>query len=513
MKDLLLIAVPLRHLDYPPMSLALLKSILHRNGYDVALADANLDYWKHCGGTEAEFIKNTIGIQNMQARTFEQIDQSDFGKWTRNYLKKLIEDHKPSAIGLSIFSYISNLAAYYMGRVLRELTPKDTVLMVGGYGAASPLLFAEEMGAPVRPTLAETMKDEGTINTYILGDGEQAIVEFMKTLDNNRPKHIYKIQNFKNIPYPDYSDLELQNYAYNNTLTLPVTGSKGCVRRCTFCDIPGKFGKFVQRDGKDMAQECIHLYETYGAKTLFLTDSLVNGSMKAFMEFISTLAELKAKKNYNDIEWTGQYITRPAHQIPHNKDYYPLMAASGAVGVSVGAESGSNSVLEHMDKKMTVEDLFTELDYFRKYGISMVPNILPSYPTETREDFEMTIKMMKDFQPYVADHTIEKLGSVSWWYQNDGLNRGKDVGPEQGLYDNKVDRRMWWYKHNPELTIKERVFRRLAISKVISKLELPVALDENYEMEKILLWYDANLEQNTKWLSNIKEYREWEQNA
>ena len=72
---------------------------------------------------------------------------------------------------------------------------------------------------------------------------------------------------------------------------------------------------------------------------------------------------------------------------------------------------------------------------------------------------------------------------------------------------------MWWYKHNPELTIKERVFRRLAISKVISKLELPVALDENYEMEKILLWYDANLEQNTKWLSNIKEYREWEQNA
>ena len=53
-------------------------------------------------------------------------------------------------------------------------------------------------------------------------------------------------------------------------------------------------------------------------------------------------------------------------------------------------------------------------------------------------------------------------------------------------------------KSKPELTIKERVFRRLAISKVISKLELPVALDENYEMEKILLWYDANLEQNTK---------------
>ena len=41
-KDLLLIGVPLRELNYPPLSLALLKSILFNANYDVAIADANL---------------------------------------------------------------------------------------------------------------------------------------------------------------------------------------------------------------------------------------------------------------------------------------------------------------------------------------------------------------------------------------------------------------------------------------------------------------------------------------
>jgi len=59
-KDLLLISAPLRPMEYPPMALALLKSILHTNGYDVALSDASLEYWKHCGGTSNEFLLRTM---------------------------------------------------------------------------------------------------------------------------------------------------------------------------------------------------------------------------------------------------------------------------------------------------------------------------------------------------------------------------------------------------------------------------------------------------------------------
>ena len=497
------------------MALALLKSILHRNGYDVALSDAGLEYWKHCGGTNNEFLLRTMPIQNTVARTMDEIDASDFGVWTRAYVRRQLEQHRPKAVGISVFTYVSNLAAYYMGRVIRELAPKGTRMMIGGFGATSRLQFPEALGAPSRDTLAETMRDEGTIDTYILGDGERAILEFMKNLDMSQPDHLHKITDFNDLPPPDYSDLDINGYQYKNNLTLPVTGSKGCVRRCTFCDVPDLFGKYVQRDGVDMANECIHLYRTYGAKTLYLTDSLVNGSMKAFMNFITTMAELKAKHNIKDLQWTGQYITRPAHQIPHNRDYYALMAASGAVGVSVGAESGSNSVLKHVDKKMTVEDLFIELDHFRKHRITMVPNVLQSYPTETREDFEDTVKMIKGWQPYLADGTIEQVGSIPWWYTNDGLNRWRNVGPEQGMYHmaTHADRHHWWYKHNPDLDLHERVFRRLALSKIVSETRMPVSFDENYEMKKLLTWYEANRDRNEQWINGIADYRKHRDNV
>jgi radical SAM superfamily enzyme YgiQ (UPF0313 family) len=292
-----------------------------------------------------------------------------------------------------------------------------------------------------------------------------------------------------------------------------VTGSKGCVRKCSFCDIPGKFGKFRQRPGKIIAEECIHMYETYGARTMYLTDSLSNGNMKEFIEFITHLAEIKSKKGYKDLKWTGQYITRPAHQIPHNKDYYPLMGASGAVGLSVGAESGSNKVLEHMRKKMTIEDLFIELDYFQKYGISMVTNILPSYPTETRHDFELTLKMIKNFQPYLANRTLEHIGGIAKWYGQDSHNEWSRKGPEQGYYFDRSNTDIWWFKHNPELTLQERVFRRVTLSKILVNYNMPSIMDEEYEMKNIKSWYDLNKEKYDKFVNEIPEYKEWKINA
>jgi len=511
--DLLLISAPLREMDYPPMALALLKSILHREGFRVAVSDAQLAYYRHCGGDQRKFLHNTTEIQNIQARTLAEVEDSDFTRWCRPYIRDLLEQHRPRVVGISVFTYISNLAAYVIARLVRELAPADTRVIIGGYGAATPLRFARALGAPERETVAQTLVAEGTIDTYILGDGEESLLGFMRTLDNANPNKINRISGFDRVPYPDYSDLELDGYSYTNGLTLPVTGSKGCVRRCTFCDIPGQFGKYQQRQGKDIAQECLHLYETYGAKTLYLTDSLVNGSMKSFMEFITVLAEMREQKGYKDLQWTGQYITRPAHQIPHDRDYYALMASSGAVGLSVGAESGSNRVLKHMDKKMEVEDLFTELDHFRKHGLSMAVNILPGYPTETREDFEDTMRMIGRFQPYVADGTMERIAGVAHWYKHDNLNAWAKIGPDQGMYIKPDDVLMWWYKHNPELTVNERVFRRLAISKALAKFNMPSAQDENYEIRKIMMWHEATREDNERWLSGITEYNQWRANA
>src|SRR6056300_1606749 len=86
-KDLLLIGVPLRELNYPPLSLALLKSVLFNADYDVSIADANLDFYKHCGSKQDRWLAKTFYINNLQPRAYKEIDESEFGQWVRPYLK------------------------------------------------------------------------------------------------------------------------------------------------------------------------------------------------------------------------------------------------------------------------------------------------------------------------------------------------------------------------------------------------------------------------------------------
>jgi radical SAM superfamily enzyme YgiQ (UPF0313 family) len=183
------------------------------------------------------------------------------------------------------------------------------------------------------------------------------------------------------------------------------------------------------------------------------------------------------------------------------------MKASGCSTVSVGAESGSNRVLKDMDKKMRVEDLFAELEHFRKHGLSMLVNVLVSYPTETREDFEETILMMKNWQPYFADKTLEKIGALPWWFGANDSPWRKRMGPDQGFYAAKYDMYQWWYAKNPELDLKERIYRRMALSKVVTSLNFPLALSEKYQIKQMKMWADSYGEGFNKWLNNLDEYK------
>ena len=171
--------------------------------------------------------------------------------------------------------------------------------------------------------------------------------------------------------FRSFDDYDLTKYNYVNELTIPITGSKGCVRKCTFCDIPVLWPKFKFRSGKHIAGEMIHLYNRHGVKKFYMSDSLVNGSLTAFMDFITTLAEHNKNNPTNSIKWVGQYITRPKSNVL-NDDYYDLLKSSGGEGLTIGVESGSDRVRQHMKKQFTTADIDYELAQFDRRGIVCV---------------------------------------------------------------------------------------------------------------------------------------------
>ena len=121
--------------------------------------------------------------------------------------------------------------------------------------------------------------------------------------------------------------------------------------------------------------------------------------------------------------------------------------------------------------------------------------------------------MLKRFQPYLADGTIIHIGGIAKWYSQDNHNEWSRKGEEQGWYFNGSDPDMWWYKHNQELTLQERVFRRVALSKILVSYDIPSIMDEEYELKTINNWYALNQEKYNIFLNGISAYKEWKINA
>lgn len=500
--DFMLLTGPIRSLIYPPMALALLKGIVQKSGYNCKTFDLNQMYFKTCD-SEEQFEEQTKMFDNKVPVTFKDVANSQCGLWISDKITELVTRHRPKSIGVSCFSHYNITACLLILKILKEKFA-DIPVMIGGYGINSPLSFCREFELDLeqRDTFADTMKANSLIDTYVMGDAETVMMQWIKhKVDLSGTLH--KLDRLEGLPYADYTDLDYKNYVYTNGLTLPVTGSKGCVRKCAFCDIPGKFGKFVQRDGKEIADEVIYLYETYGAKTVFLTDSLTNGSMKAFLQYIETLSNLKHKRGYKDLQWTGQYIMRPKHQIPHAKNYYPMLAESGAVGLSAGVESGSDRVLEHMNKKCTIDDVHTELDYFNQHKISSLLLLMCGYPTETREDFELTLKFLRRIQPYFSNGTVITAEVSALWFGRDPLSQWGKVGPEQGMFYDPNDPKLWWYDKNPNLDIKELVFRRLTLHHTINELQIPNGI-EKPEMQRLYDYIKFNSENIKKFYDGVQ---------
>ena len=487
--DMLAVSVPVLDLQYPPSSPAVIKSCLVEAGFTCHTRDLNILLLDICG-SKNKFLDVQYNFENV-GPDIVHTDDLVYGFFDNNHdlirqwldqSVKYIEEMKPTWLGISVFSYKSHKASLLLCAELRRLQ-SPVKIVLGGRGATSYALgpdhseFKSRMinffGKYPGKNFSESLLEYKLIDKVIHGDGEQAIIDLMtKETEDNTRGNIADID-IEKIPFVDYDDYDINAYDYINDPILAITGSKGCVRKCTFCDIPVLWPKYKFRSGQHIADEMIYLQNKHGVRKFYLTDSLVNGSMKAFKDFINTLAEHNENNPNQSIRWVGQYITRPPNQ-GLTDQYYDLLKKSGAEGLTIGAESGSDNVRKHMKKNFKTIDLDTETAQFDRVGIVCVLLFFSCYPTETWDDFLDTVDMFIRYQKYAASGTVYKItlgtpythhpDTPLWVMQNSiGLTNepGSDI--------------LWSLETNPELTYYERVRRRLILQEVSIALRMPMS--------------------------------------
>jgi hypothetical protein len=484
--DLVICSLPSMFVDRVPAAPALIKSAAMSAGYSAVALDLNLEFYvNQCNSNIDTFIQLENGFANSGHISDES--QQAINDWIRQSVDT-IKKYNPRVLGLSVFSVMQHRSTVWLIEAVRKELPQVKIIL-GGLGllinANGLKSFNKYKKIDLLKPFHQFMTEKKLVDQVFFGFGFDQFIDYLGsvcgTTSQIEPLDSDKI--LFNMPIPNYDDYKLDRYLYADGKFLPVTGSRGCVRKCTFCDVPGQFGKFSYRTGTHIGEEIIELSRKHNVYKFEFTDSLVNGSFKAFREWLEILAE------HNDsitdpskkITWFGQYITRPQAHIP--KDLYSLIKRSGAVNLVVGVESGSDAVLEDMKKQMTVRDVYDELEKFKEHKLQMHMLILSGFYNETWERYLETLEFLINIQKYVANKVVTKISVGPPLYINDRMHIGshaEDLGIEIDPYNTKN----WKHKDDKNNNLVERVRRRFITQLVLDKLGIPMSANSILNMHQ-----------------------------
>jgi len=472
----LVISVPRLEIHRPPISTAIVCNVIKQAGHPVEALDLNIKFFNYLEDSEKFYDLDDVWAGE---RPITKEEKLSIEKFISEYETEI---GKYDRVFISVFGSWCHMFTEMVCKFIRKQLPNIEIVL-GGQGVLTATIGknAKHFG--------QIMKDAGLCDTFITGEGEKTIVEVLnKNLDVPGVNNVdfKQLNELDNLPFPDYGFYHLDEYDYlNEEKEVFIVGSRGCVRRCTYCDVARYWPNFRFRSGENLATEMISHYEHHGIKRFYFTDSLINGSIKAFHDMCNQLAEYNDKHNVG-FKWGGQIIFRPPKQLP--KDHYELVAKAGGDLFLVGYETGSDKVRWEMDKKFSNDDTEWQLEEFSKHGLHAMFLMVTGYLTETIQDHHETLKIFKRWQRFVADGTITQidLGATLYFLADTPLARMidshqvyfLDVGADIEDKQNK-NNRLWQSKTNPTLDVAERLRRQIEIHRTAIKYNWPVSRGVN----------------------------------
>ena len=262
MYDIIFCTLPVVAIDGIYSAPALLKGIVQSAGFKSRTFDFGIDLYKFCNKNFEQFarIQNYFVTKNLLLIKEDQIVLQDW----YDHVSTTLQSTNTKYIGFSVFSIWTHRATLEILLKLKELDLTHKVVL-GGRGLKTnandvviDLLPNKSMNDRIQ-WFGTLLKNKGLTQHVIIGDGENAVVEFLRT---NTTKDNNVVKGF-DFPWPNYSDYNFSDYHWEGPPHLQVIGSKGCVRDCDFCDVKAQFGNYQFKDGYQLAEEMITLQQQF----------------------------------------------------------------------------------------------------------------------------------------------------------------------------------------------------------------------------------------------------------
>ena len=327
----------------------------------------------------------------------------------------------PDIIGFSVVTGPHIDAAITQSQEFKKIIPGVKIV----WGGSHPSILPEQ-------TLSEPY-----IDYIVIGAGEYTLLELVKYLENghtslevikglahkkdgsiiiNEPRPF--IKDLDTLPDPAWHLVDVSKY-----WDITLNTSRGCPFKCTFC-YNSAFHKSYRAElpADRIVSQIEKLQKRYDVKYIKLWEDNFTFNRRRFHQFCHLIIDKKLK-----LKWDAEV------RATMEEEDIALLANSGCVSVGLGMESGSQRMLDFMQKDATVTEMEKTFWLLVKYKILPRLYLIHGLPTETVEDFKLTQELLKrlDYPPYTYMRYVPYPGTTLLNYcVTNGL-----ISPPQKLGD------------------------------------------------------------------------------
>lgn len=309
--------------------------------------------------------------------------------------KETVLNSKPSVLALYV-NLMTKVSLIRLIRWVKENRP-ETKIVLGGPDITYNIVSYLQTGC----------------DFVIIGEGEQSMLELLRALQQKtsllevpgiafldqdgdliRTETRSKIRDLDLLPMPAREKIDLDKYLdvwhkFHGGSSISISTQRGCPYTCKWCSTAVYGQSYRRRSPQHVLRELRWLKENYQPDHFWFVDDVFTVSHKWLHEFARELAGANLTISF-------ECITR-ADRL--NEEVLDLLKQMGCFRVWIGAESGSQKIIDRMDRRVEVTKVEAMIKAARKRDIQAGTFIMLGYPGETEDDIYDTVQYLKNANP------------------------------------------------------------------------------------------------------------------
>lgn len=332
-----------------------------------------------------------------------EVYDSTFG--TMDGLFDRLRNARPRCLGL----YVNLMTRANIVRIMRRVRQDPTLREL-------PIV----LGGPETRAHAERFLSHGA-TACVVGEGERTMAELVEAFEAGRTElsgiagvvwrdahgalhhapEREKLKDLAGLSLPARDLIDMQAYldawrGRHGYSTINVSTMRGCPYTCRWCS-RGVYGlSYRRRPVEQVIDELADIQQRFAPDRIWFVDDVFTVNHRWLKDFTEEIERRGLRIAY-------ECITRADRM---NDEAIDLLKRSGCVQVWVGAESGSQAVIDAMDRRVDVQRVRDMIKSARKAGIATGTFIMLGYPGEQEEDILRTVEHLKESAPDVFTITV-----------------------------------------------------------------------------------------------------------